>query len=85
MPMSSLFADNERKRKLDRIGDPLAALNGRVDFVAIAQRVEALLPRVDYAKGGRPPFPVLLMVKLLALKQLYSWRHASRSVIACIS
>lgn len=70
--MPSLFADDERKRKLDRIGDPVAALNGRVDFAVIAQRVEALLPRVDYAKGGRPPFPVLLMVKLLVLKQLYN-------------
>ena len=70
--MRSLFAGDERERKLDRIGDPLAALDASVDFVAIAKEVEALLPVVDYSKGGRPPFSVLLMVKLLVLKQLYN-------------
>lgn len=70
--MMSMFAGDERERKLDRIGDPLAALYASVDFATIAQQVEALLPVVDYAKGGRPPFSVRLMVKLLVLKQLYN-------------
>lgn len=70
--MTSLFASDERERKLDRIGDPLAALDAAVDFAAIADQVKALLPVVDYAKGGRPPFSALLMVKLLVLKQLYN-------------
>lgn len=70
--MTSLFADEERERKLDRIGDPLAALTATVDFAAIAAKVAVLLPVVDYSKGGRPPFPLLLMVKLLVLKQLYN-------------
>lgn len=70
--MSSLFASDERERKLDRIGDPLAALDASVDFAAIAREVSALLPVVDYSHGGRPPFSVLLMVKLLVIKQLYN-------------
>lgn len=70
--MTSMFASDERERKLDRIGDPLAALEASVDFAVITRSVEALLPVVDYAKGGRPPFSVLLMVKLLVLKQLYN-------------
>lgn len=70
--MTSLFAGDERERKLDRMGDPLALLSARVDFAAITRRVEVLLPVIDYAKGGRPPFSVLLMVKLLVLKQLYN-------------
>lgn len=70
--MSSLFASDERERKLDRIGDPLAALDASVDFAAISREVEAALPVVDYAQGGRPPFSVLLMVKLLVIKQLYN-------------
>lgn len=72
MPMSGLFASDERERKLDRIGDPLAALDASVDFAAIARDVAALLPVVDYSRGGRPPFSVLLMVKLLVIKQLYN-------------
>lgn len=70
--MFSLFASDERERKLDRIGDPLAALDATVDFVAIANDVAARLPKADYSKGGRPPFSVLLIVKLLVLKQLYN-------------
>jgi IS5 family transposase len=70
--MTSLFAKDERERKLDRIGDPLAAIVASVDFSAIANEVEALLPVVDRTRGGRPPFSVELMVKLLVLKQLYN-------------
>ena len=72
MPMQSLFAHEERERKLNRLGNPLAALDAVVDFQAIADRVAARLPRVDYLRGGRSPFPVLLTVKLLGLKQLYN-------------
>jgi len=68
--MVSLFAHDERKRKLDRIGDPLAALNASVDFKAIATAVEALLPVVDYFKRRRPRISVLL-VNMLVLKQWY--------------
>ena len=72
MPMKSLFASEEWERKLDHIGDPLAALDATVDFQAIADRVAALLPKADYRKGGRPRFPILLMIKLLGIKQLYN-------------
>jgi hypothetical protein len=48
-----MFAGDERERKLDRIGDPLAALERRVDFAAIAQSVEALLPVAWHAPSFR--------------------------------
>jgi len=54
--LRGLLASDERERKLDRIGDPLAALEATVGLVAIADAVEALLPKVDHSKGGRPPF-----------------------------
>ncbi len=37
--MPSLFAQDERNRKLDRLGDPLAALDAAVDFQTIADQV----------------------------------------------
>lgn len=70
--LDSLFAAEERVRKLDRLGEPLAALSAHVDFDVLAERVSAKLPEVDRSRGGRPPFPVKLMVKLLVLKQLYN-------------
>ena len=70
--MLSLFAQDKRDRKLDRLGDPLAALDAAVDFQTTTAQVTVRLPKVDYAKGGRTPFPMLLMVKLLVIKQLYN-------------
>ncbi len=53
MAVQSLFSHAERERKLDQLGDSLAALDTTVDFQAIADRVAALLPMVDHCKGGR--------------------------------
>lgn len=49
--MPSLFAQDERNRKLDRLGDPLAALDAAVDFQTITAQVTVRLPKADYAKG----------------------------------
>lgn len=54
--MKSLLAREERESKLDRIGDPLAALDATVDFQTIADRVAALLPKADNRKGERAQF-----------------------------
>lgn len=70
--MISLFAGEERNRKLDKLSDPLALLDKHIDFAAIAAAVDARLTLGDRGRGGRPPYPTVVMVKLLLLQQLYN-------------
>lgn len=71
-PRISLFAEQEREDRRAKIGDPLVGLAEHVDFEALAERIDAAAPRPSRAKGGRPPYPTVLMVKILVLQQLYN-------------
>lgn len=70
--MISLFAGEERKAKRERLGDPLQVLNRHIDFAALAKAVDAKLVIGDSGRGGRPPYPTELMIRLLVLQQLYN-------------
>lgn len=72
--MCGLFPSDEREPKLDRIGDPLAALDATVVLAETAREVSALLKVVNYSQRGRPPFSVLLVVKQLVLNSCTSHR-----------
>lgn len=71
-PRISLFAEHERETRRTLIGDPLVGLTKHVDFEALAASIDAAAPRPSRAKGGRPPYSTLLMVKILVLQQLYN-------------
>lgn len=71
-PRISLFAEQEREDRRAKIGDPLVGLAEHVDFEALAARIDAAAPRPSRAKGGRPPYPTVLMIKILVLQQLYN-------------
>lgn len=70
--MISLFAREERDAKRQSLNDPLALLNQHIDFTAIAAAVDAKLTLGSSGRGGRPPYPTVVMVKLLLLQQLYN-------------
>ena len=70
--MISLFAGEERKAKRERLGDPLHVLDRHIDFAALAKAVDAKLVIGDSGRGGRPPYPTELMIRLLVLQQLYN-------------
>lgn len=71
-PRISLFAEHEREMRRTTIGDPLVGLTKHVDFEALAASIDAAAPRQSRAKGGRLPYPIVLMVKILVLQQLYN-------------
>jgi IS5 family transposase len=71
-PRISLFAEHEREDRRTKLGDPLVGLAKHVDFEALAASVDEAAPRPSRAKGGRPPYPTLLMIKILVLQQLYN-------------
>lgn len=70
--MISLFAGEERDAKRQSLRDPLVVLARHIDFVAIAAAVDRKLSLGGSGKGGRPPYPTVVMVKLLVLQQLYN-------------
>ena len=67
-----LFAGQRRESKLDRLGDPLVALDQHIDFAALAAEVDRVAPRPDSAQGGRPPYPTETMVRILVVKRLHN-------------
>jgi hypothetical protein len=66
MIKTSLFADQEREAKLNKLGDALRLLEQHVDFAALAAEVDHAAPRPSRERGGRPPFPTELMVRVAA-------------------
>lgn len=71
MIKESLFAAEEREAKLDKMGDILQIMEQHVDFAALAASIDQAAPRPASDKGGRPPFPTNLMVRVLILQQLH--------------
>lgn len=67
-----LFADAKRHAKIEQIGDPLVTIDRHIDFAHLAGLIDGLYPRPDGRKGGRPPYPTEVMVRILVLKRLYN-------------
>ena len=62
----------QRDRKLVQYTASLERMAELVDFAAVAAAVDKACPRPDRGKGGRPPYPTLLMVRVLFLQALYN-------------
>ncbi|MGQ5525794.1 transposase, partial [Chitinimonas sp. PSY-7] len=52
--------------------DALKVLGTHVDFAALAADIDRAAPRPSRARGGRPPFPTELMVRVLLVQQLFN-------------
>ncbi len=68
---NDLLADEGYVQKVAAMGDPLQKIEAVVDFSALAQAVERIAPRPEQSKGGRPPYPTEVMVRILVLKRLH--------------
>ena len=53
---TDLFATEHHFRKIDKLGDPLVALEAHMDFSALAAEVDRIAPRPVSDQGGRPPY-----------------------------
>ncbi len=65
-----LFAAEHHRQMIDKLGDPLAAIEQEIDFTKLAAQVDAIAPRIENPKGGRPAYPTETMVRILVLKRL---------------
>lgn len=71
-PTADLFVQDQRQGKLGSFIANLAAMDELIDFAAIANQVDTACPRADRSKGGRPPYPTEVMVRLLFIQSLYN-------------
>ena len=72
MMKPNLFAAQEREAKLTKLGDALQVLERHFDFAALASAVDEAAPRPGRERGGRPPFPTEVMVRILLIQQLFN-------------
>lgn len=72
MAQPGLFEMDERLAALSAAGDPLERLSAVVDFKLFGPALDAALARSKRSRGGRPPYDVVLMFKVLVLQALYS-------------
>ena len=63
---------DERSGRLSAAGDPLEKLNAVVPWDVFRKPLAKALKRSDGAKGGRPPYDVVLMFKIMVLQALYN-------------
>lgn len=71
-PATDLFVQSHRQAKLGGYVATLAAMDGLIDFGALAHAVDTACPRADRSKGGRPPYPTEIMVRMVFLQSLYN-------------
>jgi IS5 family transposase len=68
-----LFDEQIRLEKLSKKQDPLEKLSSHIDFEYFRKPLEKVLVKdTDRSKGGRPPYDVVLMFKILILQRYYN-------------
>lgn len=67
MRQAGLFGLSEHLKRLSAHGDPLEELGRIIDFEAFRPVLAAALAYGDGAKGGRPPYDPVAMLKVLVL------------------
>jgi len=60
--------------RLSKLGDPLERLNAAINWEIFRAKLWKLTRRDDYSKGGRPPFDVIFMFKIVLLQY---WNNIS--------
>ena len=66
------FDIEDRLRELSAKGDDLERIAALVDFEKFRPDLERAVPRSDGAKGGRPAFDHVLMIKVLLLQATHA-------------
>jgi hypothetical protein len=67
MRQAGLFGLSDHLKRLSAYGDPLEQLGRIIDFEAFRPTLTAALSYGDGAKGGRPPYDPVAMLKVLVL------------------
>ena len=66
------FEEGSRLALLSALGNPLEILDRAINWEDFRNVIEQNIRRPHGSKGGRPPFDVVLMFKILVLQRLYN-------------
>lgn len=66
------FDERNRLSLLSKMGDPLAILNRVINWEEFRGVLSEKILRKHRSKGGRPPFDLVMMFKILVLQRLYN-------------
>ena len=58
--------------KLKKLGDQLIAMKEKIQWELFREIIEKAIRKPNYDKGGRPPWDVILMFKIVMLQQWYN-------------
>ena len=72
MTHRSFFDEGNRLALLSAMGDPLEVLDRAIKWEDFRSVIERNIRHPRSSKGGRPPFDVVLMFKILVLQRLYN-------------
>lgn len=70
-PSRSLFDEQNKHQKLEKINDVLPRLSRMVEWEAFRTQLDAAFPVRDPKRGGQPPYDRVLMFKIIVLLELY--------------
>ena len=70
MAQYNFFGIDNQLRRLSDLGDQLETLGLVVDFEVFRPELVMALPRGDGSKGGRPPYDVVTMFKILVIQAM---------------
>ncbi len=71
MKQLGMFDEEDRLRKLSRLGDSLERLNV-IDWTVFQPVLARAFEKERKSKAGRPPYDYLMMFKVLVLQRLYN-------------
>ena len=63
--MKSFLDEENRMEKISKIGDPLEILNSIINWEMFRVILKKHIVRKESNKGGRPPFDIVMMFKIL--------------------
>ena len=72
MKQKTLFDEENRLELLSQLGDPLEILNRVIKWEKFRSVLNQGCRKEDTGKGGRPPYDVVMMFKILVLLRLYN-------------
>jgi len=72
MSQKRLFGVETQLEKLTKMGDQLLVMRDEIDWEMFRSAIEKAIRKSNYAKGGRPPWDVVLMYKIVILQQWYN-------------